>query len=376
MLNDDLVELIGEILAERFTEINTHYLKLLGAQIKDIGNLNPSGLYQLEQMMRMGANVETIQQELAKAAGATAEDMAKLMEAAAVSAYEDTAPYYAARNISRLPLVQNVSLRNAVTSIEKVTLGEMVNLSQTTAVRDVYSEAIDKAVWAVQTGQVDYHKAIRTALRETAQTGLRVEYESGYTRRLDSAVRQNVLDGTRAINQGVRDEAGRQFGADGVEVSAHGHCAADHEPYQGKQMSNEAFDKLQGSLRRRFGIWNCAHRWFSIILGVSPPANSHKELASMKAENHKGVDYRGKHYDTMYDARQEQRKMETAIRYAEDIKTLAEASGDMELVRKMTDPDNPYSIPRLNQEYRQFSKAAGLQTRNNRLRDARQRWAS
>lgn len=376
MLQDDFVELIGEVLAERFTEANTHFLELLGRQIKEIGSLSPTGLHQLQQMMRMGANIETIQQELALATGQTAEDVAKLLEAAAESAYADTAPFYEARSMSRQPLAKNVTLRNAVTAIEKVTLEELVNLSQTTVVRDVYSAAIDKAVWALQTGQADYHKAIRSALRETAKTGLRVEYESGHTRRLDSAVRQNVLDGTRAINQGVRDEAGRQFGADGVEISAHGHCAEDHEPYQGKQMSFEAFEKLQNSLRRRLGIWNCAHRWFSIILGASPPANSRKDLAAMKRENHKGVDYKGKHWDTIYLARQEQRNMETAIRYAEDIKTLAEASGDTEWVREMTDPNNPYSIPNLNREYREFSKAAGLQTRRDRIRDARQRYTA
>lgn len=371
MLNDVPTEALGDILAERFTEVNTHYLELLGKQIKDIGTLSPSNLHQLQQMMRTGANVEIIQQELARVTGQTAEDMAKLMETAAASAYEDTSPFYEARNISQLPLEQNVILRNTITAIEKVTLGELVNLSQTTVIREVYSEAIDKAVWAVQTGQVDYHKAIRSALRETAKTGMRVEYESGYTRRLDSAVGQNVLDGTRAINQGVRDEAGRQFGADGVEITAHGHCAEDHEPYQGKQMTNKAFEKLQSNLRRRFGLWNCGHRWYSIILGVSPPAYSRRELQEMYDENHTPVVYNGKTYPTRYAATQEQRKIETAIRYGEDVKTLAGASGDTDLVAEMEE-----TLKVLGRKYRDFSKVAGLQTRRVRIRDARQRYAA
>lgn len=371
VLNDELIDLIGEVLSARFAEVNTHYLELLGKQIKDIGTLSPSNLHQLQQMMRMGTNIETIQQELARAVGATAEDMVKLMEQAAASAYDDTAVFYEARNMSQLPLAQNVALRNVVTAIEKVTSAELVNLSQTTVIREVYSAAIDKAVRAVQSGQVDYHKAIRSALREAAQTGLRVEYESGYTRRLDSAVRQNVLDGTRAINQAVRDETGRQFGADGVEITAHGMCAADHEPYQGKRMTNEAFEKLQGGLRRRFGIWNCSHRTFSIILGVSSPAYSKRELEAMYDENHTPVTYNGKTYATKYEATQEQRKIETAIRYGEDVKTMAVASGDTALVAEMTD-----KLKVMNREYREFSKAAGLQTRRDRIRDARQRYAA
>jgi hypothetical protein len=44
-----------------------------------------------------------------------------------------------------------------------------------------------------------------------AALGARVEYASGYTRRLDSAVRMNVLDGVRQLNQGVRKITGEQF---------------------------------------------------------------------------------------------------------------------------------------------------------------------
>ena len=371
MLNEDFVEAIGEILSARFTEINTHYLELLGKQIKDIGKLTPSNLHQLQQMMRMGTNIEVIQQEIAKAVGKTAEDIAKLLEQAAESAYSDTSVFYEARNMSQVPLLQNTALLNVVQAIEKVTLGELVNLSQTTVIRPSYSVAIDKAVWAVQTGQVDYHKAIRSALRETAQAGLRVEYESGYTRRLDSAVRQNVLDGTRAINQGVRDEAGRQFGADGVEISAHGMCAADHENIQGRQYTKAEFEEIQASLRRRIGTWNCGHRTFSIVLGISSPAYSKKELREMHELNHTPVEYNGKTFATRYEASQEQRRIETAIRYAEDVRTLATASGDTALATEMDE-----AINTMNREYRNFSKAAWLQTRRDRIRDARQRYAA
>lgn len=369
MLNDVLTEALGDILAERFTEVNTHYLELLGKQIKDIGTLSPSNLHQLQQMMRTGANVEIIQRELARVTEQTAEDMAKLLEQAAASAYDDTAIFYEARNMSQLPLAQNIPLRNVVTAIEKVTLGELVNLSQTTVIRETYSAAIDKAVWAVQTGQADYHKAIRSAIRETAQTGLRVEYESGYTRRLDSAARQNVLDGTRAINQGVRDETGRQFGADGVEITAHGNCATDHQNIQGKQYTKKQFEDVQNGLYRKIGTWNCGHRAFSIVLGISSPAYSRKELAEMKSANQKGVTWGSKHY-TLYEASQQQRILETSIRYAEDIITLGAAAGDTALVA-----DTTAKLKELNTTYREFSKAADLQTRRDRIRDARKRYA-
>ena len=73
----------------------------------------------------------------------------------------------------------------------------------------------------------------------------KVRYASGLTRRLDTAARQNVLDGFRALMQRTRDETGKAFGADGVEISAHMLCAEDHLPYQGRQFSLEDVYKRQ-----------------------------------------------------------------------------------------------------------------------------------
>ncbi len=64
----------------------------------------------------------------------------------------------------------------------------------------------------------------------------------------------------------------KSAGADGIEISAHVLCAEDHLPYQGKQYSNKDFERIQASLDRPFGQWNCKHTMYPIILGVSDEA--------------------------------------------------------------------------------------------------------
>ena len=54
----------------------------------------------------------------------------------------------------------------------------------------------------------DYASAIRGALREAGNGGLSVQYPSGLTRRLDSNLRQNVLDGVRSLNNDILDQLG------------------------------------------------------------------------------------------------------------------------------------------------------------------------
>ena len=57
------------------------------------------------------------------------------------------------------------------------------------------------------------------------------------------------------------------------------------------------------------------------------PNYSDKELAKIKADNHKGFEYAGKHY-TIYEGSQLQRKLETAVSYAKEEQLTAAAYGD------------------------------------------------
>lgn len=110
-----------------------------------------------------------------------------------------------------------------------------------------------------------------------------------YTRRIDSAARQNVLDGISYIAQETAKSNGEKFGADGYEISAHATCAPDHLPYQGKQYTKAQFDKLQAGLKRPIGQWNCRHLIYPIILGVSAPAYSDEELKEFEINSNEKI---------------------------------------------------------------------------------------
>ena len=133
---------------------------------------------------------------------------------------------------------------------------------------------------------------MRDTLRKVGESGLcTMEYESGYTRRLDSAVRMNLLEGIRQINQGIQDKIGEELGADGVEISAHIYCAPDHEDVQGRQMTNAEYAKWDAEHaypKRQIGKLNCHHFVFRVLLGIQEPIHTPEELDRMKEENAKG----------------------------------------------------------------------------------------
>ena len=260
-------------------------------------------------------------------------------------------------------LVDDAAVRRIMNAQLRETAGRLENLANTTVVSEGYRRAVDAGVSAVQSGVEDYGAAIRRSLREAGQMGLRiredgtraVEYASGYTRRLDTAVRQNILDGVRHLNQSIMEEVGREFGADGMEIDAHMLCAEDHLPYQGRQFSNQDFEEIQASLPRPFGEWNCRHSWHPIMMGISQPAYTPEQLQEMRDFSTEEIEIDGR-TKTRYEWSQEMRRTETLIRQQKDTAILAEAVGDRDLQRQCQG-----RIVALNDQYKELAGKAGLQ---------------
>ena len=269
----DAAERAAKIFIRRYEALNEEYLEIIGERIRAIGRVSPTDLYRLERLRDIGADMEKLKRKLASETGKSLKELEKLLRQAADAAMK---PYDGLMNAE--PYLRNEIAEAMAVAQYVETARAMVNLSNTTVSSAAYQGLVDRAVSAVQLGTESYQSAIRSVLRSTAWDGLcvvdgtrKVRYASGLTRRLDTAARQNVLDGFRALMQRTRDEAGKAFGADGVEISAHMLCAEDHLPYQGRQFSLEEFERLNrdacgGPLPRGYGIaamWPSPSCWAS-----------------------------------------------------------------------------------------------------------------
>lgn len=358
-MTDSQIDALIEIFQKRMQKVVDEYLTRMGQQIKEIGEIIPSAQTRLVQFKKLGANIEYIQREIAYAADASIEDVARIFEAIAEDNARFAEAYFG-------PGVSTETLMQSVRAQFDVTAGEMANLSRTTVESAVYRDVIDRGIQAAQAGVEDYKSAMRRALREASADGLRVKYASGLTRRLDSAARMNVLDGIRALNQANMDAIGNVFGADGVELSAHPMCAEDHLPYQGLQYSNAEFAELQEKLTmdkraRPIGVYNCRHIAYPILLGISKPAYSAQQLEEYKTNSNAQIEIDGVK-KSRYEWTQEQRRVETAVRYQQDAITLAKAAGDDVLVR-----DAKRKIREMDAYYDRISEAAGTPKRRERM---------
>ena len=364
MLSERQLEAILEVFQHRAQAVTEEYLIRLGQHLRDIGTLSASDVNRLIELKRMNYNMEQIKRQIAGAANVPLSEVEKVFQQVAESDLRFAAKVFAADHTPRIK--DNPALERILKAQAKITKQALVNLSQTTILSEGYKNAVDVAVQTVQAGITDYNSAIRRVMKSAAVEGLRVTYpNSGISRRLDSAIRMNVLDGIRAINQDVMRQVGKEFGADGFEISAHALCADDHLPYQGKQMSNKEFDRLQNTiLDRPLGMWNCRHTWHPILLGISEPAYTPEELAQYKQNSREQITIDGR-TKTRYEWTQEQRRIETAIRQQKDIAVAAKAWGDMVTRRECAS-----MIRELNKYYSKISNAAGLMEKPERMRVA------
>ena len=358
MLSDSQLRKFEQIFQARMQAIAEKYYEDMGKHLREIGALSPTDIHRLTELKRVGVTAKAIKKQVAEAANKSAAEIEAAFVAIAEHEYRFAQQYYGAANA--VPIRKSALLRLAKAQA-KQTAATFANLSRTTIESSLYRNAVDKAVQAVQTGVTDYKSAIRAAVREAGADGLRVQYPSGVSRRLDTAVRQNVLDGARQIQSALSEQIGKQVGADGVEISAHATCAEDHLPYQGRQFSRKEFDRLQVMLKRPIGQWNCRHVAIPIILGVSEPAYSEAELEQFRANSREQITIDGV-TKTRYEWTQEQRRIETAIRERKNVANLAKASGDDVLRREAQ-----AHINQLDAAYAKISDKAGLYERRDRM---------
>lgn len=356
------------IVSARFDAINTHYIKLMAKQIKEIGKLSPSNLFRLQQMSKMQQNIDSIEYMLAQETGKTLDELDKVLELSGLSVYKDAYELYVAHNRIQVPFRQNQNMMNYIRSVQGLTHNTFFNLSNTTVIFEPYRNLVDVAIDAVTNGIDSYNNIIHKQLTDStlppnlryADEGLKVTYASGLTRRLDSAIRMNVLEGVRQVNNGIREKAGEEFGADGVEVSAHALCARDHIDIQGKQFSKKEFELRNEELRRHISTCNCKHYTFPIILGISKPAYTKEELNQYKANSEKPVNINGREM-TKYQATQAQRNIETSIRKEKDKYIFADTMGDTKMAEKIKN-----NINQLQSQYNSISQQAGLSPKMDR----------
>lgn len=373
MLTSEQIDALRDAAGKIADPINDYLIRDIARRVAEAGQLTSTASYQVWRAQQLGLSQREIKKRIKKMLGVSNRELRKLMTQAAEVGYDFDIrhlPY-----VQAVPFAQNAALQQIVSAAVKLAQEDLTNMVQTIGfvahdgeaypLTTAYKKTCDFAFQQVLTGAADYNTAIRQAVKNIADLGVRViEYESGVHTSIEAAARRNVMGGLGLMQEQISQQNHDSLGANGWEISAHAASAPDHEPIQGRQYGDKEYEALNNSLARRIGTLNCGHAAFPIILGVSSPQYTEAELADMRRQNADGVTYEGKHY-TMYEATQKQRQVERTIRRQKNRILTDEGSGDTDKLQT-----DQIRLQRLNQEYARFSKFVGLPTQRERAQVA------
>jgi len=393
MIDERTTELLVERLIRRIEQANTYFLMKMGSSIKKIKKLKPSDAQQLVQILKYGGNYEDIIKEISKYTNLNVSEIDDIFSNYAKKDQLFYEKFYKYKDIPYVPFDENTALQTQTMALSNMAKNEMYNFTRNNVLgytingqfmnlRDTYNELLDTALLNVGQGKETFDSAMIRILKDIGGSGLKtIEYASGRSIRLDSAIRMQLKGRLRELHNENQKIIGEEIGADGYEISVHENPAIDHEKVQGRQFSFSEYDKLNNGLEakdykgntytldhdgkngyRPISEMNCYHYIFSIILGVSEPEYSEKELRDIINNNNKGFEFEGKHY-SMYEGEQLLRKVELELRKSKDTQILGRASNNVELIGEMQD-----RITQLTNKYRDILKASGLKSKIERAK--------
>lgn len=360
-----------QVAFEQLEDPVTDYLvRDVARRVSEAGQLTSTAAYQIWRLQQLGKSLPEVEAEVARLLDKQIAEVERLFTQAAEVGYDFDVDRL---NPDGVPFAANTSIQQITAAAVKLADEDFRNLIQTIgfigsdgkarSLTDAYLQAADDAFRLILTGAADTNTAIRRACTKLAAEGIQsIDYASGVHTSLEAAIRRDMMGGLGLLVEQISEQNHDDLGADGWEISAHAASAPDHEPIQGRQYSDEAYRRLNGSLRRRIGTLNCGHNAFPILLGVNAPQYTASQLEAFRRENAKGADFEGRHFGTVYEATQYQRRIERAIRAQKRRILVDEGIGDVE----RTTADR-IRLGRLREEYRRFSRATGLRTEDERL---------
>ena len=239
---------LPEELAELFRGLELTLLQEICSRLKLADQLNEVTVQDIRALRAHGIDLKAIEKAIRDVTGISQKKLDKLLD----DVVERNQTYY--RELITLAKVtepQTLVEQADIDAIKAQCQREFGNLTRSMGFlvdngktmlepAKAYQWALDGAVLKVQSGAISYNEAVRGAVRELADSGLKtVNYASGHVDQIDVAARRAVMTGVNQINQKYREQSMDYLGTDLVETTAHlgarntGVGFQNHEQWQG-----------------------------------------------------------------------------------------------------------------------------------------------
>lgn len=371
-----LLDALPEELAELFRSLEDTLLDEICSRLKLADQFNEVTVQDIRALRSHGIDLKDIEKAIRKTSGISEKKLQELLD----DVVERNQKYYTdlidLTHITQPETLVSIEDTWAIYEQTKQTMrnltrsmGFLVDAGRTMLPpAKAYQWALNNATMQIQSGAISYNQAIKSAVRQLAQSGLKVvDYESGHRDQIDVAARRAVMTGVNQICAKYTEQSAEWLETPYFEVSAHAGARdkpgpspwSSHKAWQGRVYSVRsgdiypniyevcglgAVDGLEGA--------NCRHKRSVWVEGVSERSYTDKQLEHI--DDGLGCTFEGKTY-TAYEATQMQRRVERTIRKLKREKAAYKAAGLTGDAMALNT-----RLHRLSTKYKAFSAAAEL----------------
>lgn len=361
-----------------FLDLEIRIMSDIVRRIKENGFSSASADWQITRLQQLGKAEDDIRQWIQEALNACNEEMEYIFSDEVYKQYTGNYRAYKLSGVKQVPFEENASLQSLIDATKSQIANENKNLANSmgfaiknpsgkvvhTSLLDYYRSTMDNAVLNIQSGAFSYQTVLERTINQMTASGVRkIDYNSGRSVRVESAIRTAVMAGFRQVQGKINEQLAADLRTDYYEVTYHVGARPSHQLWQGRIWSMQQLRDVcgLGTVTGLHGA-NCYHDYAPFVQGVDVRTYTDDQLDHIMANENAPKEYLGKEYTT-YEALQQQRYMERTIRkYRQDIKLLQDGDGSEDSVM-MKRARYQGKL----QSYEDFSKKMGLPMKKQRI---------
>lgn len=364
-------------IAANYINLEERIIQDIVRRIKKTGEITSTADWQINRLRIIGYSTEDIEKMLKETLNKSYPEMFELYDNVINWEYVRNKDIYEQINAEYIPFKENNHLLQMIETITQQGVEDLENVTRSlgfyidqrgqkilTPLSQVYTKYLDNACYDIVSGAFDYGSVLRRTITQLTNSGLRtIDYASGRHNRVDVAARRAVMTGLSQITGKITDYNAKKMGTDFFEVAWHAGARPTHAVWQGKVWTKEQLVSVcgLGTVTGLLGA-NCYHEYYPFFPGISERNWTDQWLEEKNQEENEPKEFDGKQY-TVYEAKQRQRKMETAMRaQREKVRALEKGKADRQEIML----HKAKYQAQLN-EYTRFSKKMKLRKERERI---------
>ena len=260
MYTPEEIEAFSMLFDDMMRSLEIEVMEDVIRRIRINGEITRSADWQLYRLYELGESKKSLNKAIKKAFNLDESGVNQLYQSIISKGYARDEMLYKTKGKQFIPFEKNEALQQYISVIAKQTLESMQNISQSLGfaiksgdtrifkpIAKYYQTTLDNAINGIATGVFDYNTVLKQTVSEMTNSGLRtVDYETGWSNRVDVAARRAVMTGLTQVTAKINESNAEKLGTDMFEVSWHSGARPSHQVWQGRWYKSSELESVCG----------------------------------------------------------------------------------------------------------------------------------